>query len=160
MDEAAVPRRDTSRLWMEVRGSRSKRTRVKYCQAATAWFRVSRTSPDVIARLQDRRLRVLLRHVVAHSAFYRDKNCGIDIERCALSDLPTTTKAEMMERFDDLVTDPEVRRAEFERFVAADANAASCSSVSIPSVTRRGVSANRCWSCRTFIRPSCCSTFR
>lgn len=58
-----------------------------------------------------------MNHAVENSRFYRDKFRGIDVARCRLEDLPITTKAEMMERFDDLVTDPEVRRHDLERFV-------------------------------------------
>jgi phenylacetate-CoA ligase len=55
---------------------------------------------EQIQAIQEQRLRTLLRHAVAHSPFYRRKFSGIDIETCALSDLPTLTKAEMMENFD------------------------------------------------------------
>jgi phenylacetate-coenzyme A ligase PaaK-like adenylate-forming protein len=79
--------------------------------------RLRRASPEKIARLQETRLRRLLLDAVRRSRFYRDKFRGIDVTRCRLEDLPPTTKAEMMERFDDLVTDPEVRRSELERFM-------------------------------------------
>ena len=66
---------------------------------------------------QDARLRTLLRHVTTNSPYYRRRFAGIDIERCALSDLPTLSKTEMMENYDDLVTDPRLKKAELSRFV-------------------------------------------
>jgi phenylacetate-CoA ligase len=74
-------------------------------------------SPTKIARLQEKRLRRLLTSAVEHSRFYRDKFRGIDVSRCRLKELPITTKTEMMERFDDLITDPAIRRMELERFM-------------------------------------------
>jgi phenylacetate-coenzyme A ligase PaaK-like adenylate-forming protein len=83
---------------------------------------VSRWGVDSVARLQERRLRTLLRWVSASSRFYREKYRGIDLERCALSDLPCTSKGELMAHFDDVVTDKAIRRAELERFIDEPAN--------------------------------------
>ena len=80
-------------------------------------FGASRAHPDTIRRRQHERLRALLRHAVAHSPFYRDKYRGIDVERCAATDLPPVTKTELMANFDRVVTDPEVTRAGLERFI-------------------------------------------
>ena len=44
-------------------------------------FGPSRARPDALRRLQDRRLRALLRHAVARSPFYRDKYRGLDVGR-------------------------------------------------------------------------------
>jgi phenylacetate-coenzyme A ligase PaaK-like adenylate-forming protein len=79
-------------------------------------------SPDRVAALQDARLRALLRHTVEHSAFYREKYRGIDIDRCSLGDLPTTDKTELMAHFDDAVTDPRIRRRDLEAFLDDPAN--------------------------------------
>lgn len=85
-------------------------------------FRASRAKPEAVRRSQDERFRALLRHAVAHSAFYRDKYRGIDVERCAVTDLPTVTKGELMANFDRVVTDPAVTRAGLERFIDDPAN--------------------------------------
>lgn len=85
-------------------------------------YYVSHASPERVQRLQQRRLRSLLRHATSRSNFYRDKLAKIDIDRCAISDLPTTTKDELMERFDEVVTDPSIRRVELERFVDDPSN--------------------------------------
>jgi phenylacetate-CoA ligase len=66
---------------------------------------------------QEQRLRALLAHAVAHSPFYRRRFAGIDVARCALSDLPVLTKAEMMESFDELVTDPRLKKVDLGAFV-------------------------------------------
>jgi phenylacetate-CoA ligase len=79
--------------------------------------RTSRSDPEHVAAFQERRLRALLHQAVERSAFYREKFRGLDVSRCPLSELPTTNKAEMMEHFDAVVTDPAVRRAELEEFL-------------------------------------------
>ena len=78
--------------------------------------------PRELQNLQQQRLRQLSRHTVENSPFYRDRFRGCNIDRCQLADLPTVTKAEMMEHFDDLVTDRAIRRQELERFVEQPAN--------------------------------------
>ena len=75
-----------------------------------------------VRETQEQRLRALLRHAVTHSPFYQRKFSRIDIERCALADLPTLTKAEMMENFDDLVTDRRLRKADLSDFVGDRTN--------------------------------------
>ena len=85
-------------------------------------YRACHASPDRVQRLQQRRLHSLLRHATAQSQFYRKKFAGIDIENCSVSDLPTTTKDELMERFDDVVTDSTIRRIDLERFVDDSSN--------------------------------------
>lgn len=75
-----------------------------------------------IAALQRRRWRQLLKYASCHSAFYRERFRGIDLERCGPADLPTLTKAEMMAHFDELVTDRRVSRAGVERFISDPAN--------------------------------------
>lgn len=73
-------------------------------------------SEEKIKAKQERRFRTLLAHAVAYSPFYRRRFAGIDITRCALEDLPILTKAEMMENFDDLVTDRKLKKAELSAF--------------------------------------------
>jgi phenylacetate-coenzyme A ligase PaaK-like adenylate-forming protein len=85
-------------------------------------FAASRWSPDRVRAVQERRLRKLLRHAAARSPLYRDKYAGLDLDRCALAELPTTGKGELMADFDRAVTDPAVRRADLERFFDDPAN--------------------------------------
>jgi phenylacetate-CoA ligase len=72
---------------------------------------------DKVKARQERRLRALLAHAVAHSPFYRRRFAGLDVTQCALTDLPVLTKSEMMQSFDELVTDPRLKKADLGRFV-------------------------------------------
>ncbi len=74
------------------------------------------TSSKIKAK-HELRLRSLLAFAVERSPYYRRRFAGIDVARCALSDLPTLTKPEMMENFDELVTDRRLKKADLGRFV-------------------------------------------
>ncbi len=84
--------------------------------------RVARMSPEHIERLQARRLKRLVAHAVAYSPFWRDKYEAVDIDRLHLADLPPVGKTELMENFDETLTDPAVRRADLERFIDDEDN--------------------------------------
>lgn len=73
--------------------------------------------PGRMATVQEAAFRALVAKAVRGSAFYREKYRGIDTGRCALADLPPTSKAELMAVFDHSVTDPAVTRAGLERFL-------------------------------------------
>ena len=75
----------------------------------------ARLGAEELRRRQRQRVEDLLRHATAASPFYRDLYRGIDLERCQLSDLPSVTKVQLMERFDDWVTTPRLKLAEVER---------------------------------------------
>lgn len=75
-----------------------------------------------VRAIQERRLRGLLAHASEHSPYYRRRFSGIDVSRCALSDLPVLTKAEMMENFDEIVTDSRIKRAEIQKYVSVPQN--------------------------------------
>lgn len=64
-----------------------------------------------LARFQQERLDELVAHAVQRSAFYRER-IGRPTGPVELSRLPTLDKATMMDRFDELVTDPRLRRDE------------------------------------------------
>jgi phenylacetate-CoA ligase len=64
---------------------------------------------EQLARLQQERLEALVHHAVTRSSFYRER-IGPLTGPVELSRLPTLDKATMMDRFDDLVTDPRLRR--------------------------------------------------
>jgi phenylacetate-CoA ligase len=71
-----------------------------------------------LERHQHERLDALVRHAAAHSPFYRDRLAGVlDDGPVPLDALPVLDKATMMDHFDDLVTDPRLRRAELLRWV-------------------------------------------
>jgi phenylacetate-CoA ligase len=73
------------------------------------------TREEVLA-YQARRLADLRAFAVERSPFYRDLHRGL--ERVPLSDLPVVTKATLVERFDDVVTDRDVHLADVEAFSA------------------------------------------
>jgi phenylacetate-CoA ligase len=70
------------------------------------------TRAEVVA-YQARRLADLRAHAATHSPFYRELHRGL--ETAPLSALPVVTKATLMDRFDDLVTDRDVRLADVEQ---------------------------------------------
>ena len=78
--------------------------------AATA-----RLGRDELEARQRHMLDGLVRHARAASPLYRDLYRGIDPNGFELSDLPPVTKAQLMERFDDWVTDPRLKLADVER---------------------------------------------
>jgi phenylacetate-CoA ligase len=77
-----------------------------------------RWSREQLLEFQQARLRELLEHAVAHSSFYRE-TLGADAPDARLEELPTLPKPLLMEQFDRIVTDPALRLADLEPFVAA-----------------------------------------
>ena len=74
-------------------------------------------SRDRLLAHQAERLRALLEYAISHSGYYRD-TLGPDAADRPLTDLPTLSKAELMDSFDDIVTDPRLRRADLEAHLA------------------------------------------
>src|SRR6266508_5470378 len=77
--------------------------------------RHERWSRQELEAHQARALGELRAHAVAHSPFYRHLHAGL--EDAPLRDLPVVTKADVMGRFDEFVTDPRIRRAAIEDFI-------------------------------------------
>jgi phenylacetate-CoA ligase len=75
-----------------------------------------RWARDTLLEHQARSLRELRRYAVSYSPFYRELHAGF--EDAPLAGLPVVTKQTLMERFDDLVTDRDIRLAEVERYLA------------------------------------------
>jgi putative adenylate-forming enzyme len=73
------------------------------------------TREEVLA-YQARRVADLRAFAIERSPFYRELHRGLG--RAPLSDLPIVTKAMLMDRFDDLVTDRDVHLADVEAFSA------------------------------------------
>jgi phenylacetate-CoA ligase len=76
-----------------------------------------RWSPDRLERHRRERLRELVSHALARSPYYRDA-LGPDAAERPLAELPVLTKATLTERFDEIVTDPRLRRADVETHLA------------------------------------------
>jgi len=81
-------------------------TLLKQAKAFEAQERL--TAPE-LARLRQQRLERLFAHARERSAFWRER---IPAGAVALDRVPPLDKAEMMARYDDLVTDPSLRRDE------------------------------------------------
>ena len=79
----------------------------------------ARLSADELRNRQRRMLSEIVGHAKQASPFYRDLYRGIDHGDIELSALPAVTKAELMERFDDWVTDPRLKLADVEAHVDA-----------------------------------------
>jgi phenylacetate-CoA ligase len=77
-----------------------------------------------LAGWQRARLRALLARAIDRSPFHAARLAGIDPARFELADLsrlPVMTKAQMMERFDEVVTDRRLTREVADRQIAASA---------------------------------------
>ena len=93
------------RLQDTARGFRAS----KYLAARERWPR------ERLERFQQDRLAGLARHAAEHSPFWRDR---LPNGRVDLSQLPILTKTDLMERFDDIVTDRRLRRDELLEHLA------------------------------------------
>lgn len=75
-----------------------------------------------IERLQDMRLRMLLKHVLNKSKFYKEfyNKAGITLEnykKVPIREIPTITKKIMMDNYDDFVCDKNLKRKAIEKFI-------------------------------------------
>ena len=82
--------------------------------------RSSRWTRDALVARQAKSVAVLRRFAVARSPFYRQFHRGLESK--PLEALPILTKSTMMERFDDLVTDRDVRLADAEAHLRSAAD--------------------------------------
>ena len=72
-------------------------------------------APDRLRAFQRRRLGEVVGHAVAASRFYRERYAGLDPgDPVDLERLPVVDKATVMDRFDELVTDPRLTLAGVE----------------------------------------------
>jgi phenylacetate-coenzyme A ligase PaaK-like adenylate-forming protein len=79
-----------------------------------------RWSREALLAHQRNRLRALLEHAVARSAFYRE-TLGLDAAERPLDSLPTLSKATFMEHWDRIACDPELRLAGAEAHIESGA---------------------------------------
>ena len=95
--------------------------------AAAGWNWLSRTSEiwwtrgagmAAVSAARHARFDALVQFARNHSAFYREAYRGLPPHGVGVEELPVVTKHRLMERFDDWVTDPEVKRAGVEAFIA------------------------------------------
>ena len=77
-----------------------------------------RAAPVAIAARQRSRLAHLIDATVRGSRLYRERLQGLVPARTPLSALPVLDRAELIERFDDWVTDPQLKLAQLRAFTA------------------------------------------
>lgn len=78
-----------------------------------------RLSRQKLEAQQLSKFRKLVRYVNRHSAFYRRviQQQGIALDTCKPEDFPILTKRELIDHFDDIVTDPRIRKQEIMGFL-------------------------------------------
>lgn len=83
--------------------------------------KANRMKPAEIQAVQQERLKALLAHARAHSPYFRGlyQNLGPDPD---LTDLPITTKGELMGVFDQWLTDPSITLAKVQAYLANEDN--------------------------------------
>jgi phenylacetate-coenzyme A ligase PaaK-like adenylate-forming protein len=79
-------------------------------------------SAEEIREAQRERLAKLVRHARKYSPFYRAKYAGIPADSFELTDLPTSTKSELMQNFEDALTVRDVSRQDVEEFFKDETN--------------------------------------
>jgi len=87
--------------------------------AIAAAMRNERLPPPVLAAEQDRRWRDLARYARENSPYYARLYGALDLDRAALTDLPTVNKPELQRHFDEVVTDRRITLAGVQEFCAA-----------------------------------------
>lgn len=85
-------------------------------------YRVARHGQAGVAQRQQQRLQDIVAHARAHSPYYGELYRDVPERLSGIQQLPVVTKAELMDRFDDWVTDPSVTRARVEAFLADPGN--------------------------------------
>jgi phenylacetate-coenzyme A ligase PaaK-like adenylate-forming protein len=80
--------------------------------------RVTRGTPKMLAARQHERLNELVNYARANSRFYAEKYRGLPENITDVRLLPPVTKVELMEHFDDVVTDPFVRKADVMKYIS------------------------------------------
>jgi phenylacetate-CoA ligase len=80
-----------------------------------------------IKKLQEKKLRKILHYAYEHSPYYRKAFeshgiCREDIDKRPLSDFPTIDKAELIQNFDEIVTNRSLKQEDIVRFDATEQN--------------------------------------
>jgi phenylacetate-coenzyme A ligase PaaK-like adenylate-forming protein len=95
---------------------------VRFASTVLRLAQIGRRTAEYLQGLQQSRWRSLLHFANQRSPFYRERFEGLDLRRCRVGDVPPLTRAEMMDHFDDLVTDPRVRLDPVRQFLDDPAN--------------------------------------
>lgn len=90
---------------------------LRFALRTTRLAAVAQSEARKIAAIQEWRWRRLLRHAAIHSPFYHRRLRGLDLDHCRPSEVPVLTKAEMMQHFDEIVTDHRIRLTDVNQFM-------------------------------------------
>jgi hypothetical protein len=117
--------------------------------------RTLRQGPDALAHRQRERLAAMIDFARTHSPYYRELYRALPerVEDSAL--LPVTRKQNLMARFDDWITDPEVSLDRVRAFVADPGGPASAFWADTWSPPPREPPATGACSCSTTARRRC-----
>lgn len=80
--------------------------------------RITRGAPELLAARQRERLNELVAFARANSRFYAEKYRRLPETIADARQLPPVTKVELMEHFDEVITDPAVRKADVQKHIA------------------------------------------
>ena len=80
--------------------------------------RVTRGAAEMLAARQKERLNELVAFARANSRFYAEKYRGLPETITDVRQLPPVTKVELMEHFDQVITDPAVHKADVQKHIA------------------------------------------
>src|SRR5579864_6129798 len=81
-----------------------------------AWI-AQRGGSGLVSQRQRERLADLIHYARVRSPFYHELYRGLPADLNSIRDLPPVTKRELMDRFDQWVTDPDVHRADLELWI-------------------------------------------
>ena len=84
--------------------------------------RVTRGGQEMILVRQQKRLNELVAYARKHSRFYAEKYRGLPETITDVYQLPAVSKIELMEHFDDVVTDPSVRKEDVCKYIGNPGN--------------------------------------
>ncbi|HWI60904.1 MAG TPA: hypothetical protein VNT75_03600 [Symbiobacteriaceae bacterium] len=93
-------------------------TKLMAMRMAYDMSRAKKGGAEAVTARQQRRLADLVAYARRHSRFYGEKYQHLPEQVTDLRQLPVVTKRELMNRFEDWVTDPEITRKGVEAFVA------------------------------------------
>src|SRR6266567_4424885 len=81
--------------------------------------RTARLTREQVKELQQKKFRKLVQFISLHSSYYKQviKKNKIDVNNCNPEDFPILTKAEVIQHFDEIVTDPRITKAKIADFL-------------------------------------------
>lgn len=93
-------------------------TSFNFLSIALDAHRITRGAPELLAARQHERLNELVTFARTNSRFYAEKYRGLPDTITDVRQLPPVSKVELMEHFDEVITDPAVRKADVQKHVA------------------------------------------